>query len=132
MKITGKLTNNDALHRRALFLAKREIAAQPVLWGDRTVTALTAWLLLEAGASLTAVARWMRATESIIERITGELDAAIAKGDSLAAIARTRLDKLAAEMGEIDTRPPLPPGHSAAIFLFPVRERTRRQHVGSG
>lgn len=115
-------SDGNALSRRALFLAAREIDAQTVLWGDTCeVAAIAAWLLDAAGASEDAIALWLGVAGKKVRIWHHDLEASLAKGDALAAIARNRLRALAEIMGTVDARPALPPGHSAEVLLFPVR-----------
>ncbi len=128
--------------QRAAWFAAREVQAAPHLWSEVTVTALTAWLLREAGALIGEMAVWMDATPRMLARLLDDFEAQLALGTDQAAEARARLAALAEEMGVIAAPEPRPvhmercssdrdQQRTVEIIAFP-RTRLRRAVMRAG
>jgi hypothetical protein len=95
------IRNGDAFVARARHFAEMEIRARPDLWSDRTLTAMTIFLLSNAGATFTEIVVWMRTTQEMVKREVDEMMAALCKGTPEAQEATRRIADIGGEMGDI-------------------------------
>jgi hypothetical protein len=127
--------NGDAFVARARHFAEVEIRARPDLWSERTLTAMTIFILGNAGASVDEIVAWMRTTPDMVKREAGEMMAALSKGTPEANEAARRVADIGREMGDISpAATALPDELPDNVVRLPVgnfiREKVRsRRHV---